>query len=68
MKFPRTGGGTYPGARRRCKCSRKSCQATHFQAPCEVTYNVGVDEEEKAFSVYEVVVETGGVTHTGERV
>ena len=59
MKFLRTCGGACRGARQRCRCSRKSCQTTHFQAR-EVTYSVGAAAEETV-SVYEVVLETGSV-------
>ena len=59
MKFPRTSGGACREAQQHCRCSRKSCQTTHFQAR-EITYSVGGAEEE-AVSVYEVVLETGSL-------
>ena len=50
MKFPRTSGGTWPGARRRCKCSRKSCQTTIFQV-LEVAYSAGAAEGVSVFEL-----------------
>jgi hypothetical protein len=58
-KFPRTCGGACLEARRPCKCSRRSCQASRSQV-----HEVRFKFAEEASCAYHV----GGVCEIGERV